>query len=157
MAVTGFAGRARSHRTVARNSKLIHDFVKMTERIDAFFEELFAEAVPQKNSFAEPQRISLVDQRLYIERRISTRHREAHGIGTRVDRGNVNGLGHFRIYRQRCASAAEGVYFVARIPNCSPIRWRSCLFTAETLASPSSSMNEWRLAITSNSRLIIVL
>ena len=81
---------------------------------------------------------------------------EAHGVGARVDGGDMNRLGHFGIYRQRCASAAEGVYLVARIPNCSPMRWRSCLLTAETLASPSSSMKEWRLAITSNSRLIIV-
>ena len=39
----------------------------------------------------------------------------------------MNRLGHFGIYRQRCASAAEGVYFVARIPNRSPMRWRKLL------------------------------
>src|SRR5580692_8760699 len=156
MAVAGLARRAGSHRAVARHSKLIHDCVEVTEGLDALFEELFGEAVPQKNAFSQPQRISLAYERLYIECGICPRDRQAHRIGARVDGGNVNGLRHFGVYRQRCASAAEGVYFVARIPNCSPMRRRSCLLTAETLASPSSSMNAWRLAITSNSLLIMV-
>src|SRR5690348_3814325 len=156
VAVPSLAGRTGGHRAVARHSELFHNLAEVAERFDALLEKLFAEAMAQKNAFAQPQRIALIDQRLYIERGIGPGHRQAQGIGARVDGGNVNGLGHFRIYRQRCASAAEGVYFVARIPNCSPIRWRNCLLTAETLASPSSSMNEWRLAINSNSFLIIV-
>src|SRR5258707_867453 len=61
-----------------------------------------------------------------------------------------------RIAEQLGIRAAEGVYFVARIPNCSPMRCRNCLFTAGTLASPSRSRQLCFLAMTSNSRLIIV-
>jgi len=156
VAVAGFAGRARRHGAIARHTKFIHDFVKVAERFYSLFEKIFAEAVAQKHAFAETKRISFVDQGFDVERGVGARDGEAHGIGARVDGGDMNRLGHFGNYRQRCASAAEGVYFVARMPNCSPIRWRSCLLTADTLASPSSSMNEWRLAITSNSRLIMV-
>ena len=156
VAIASFARGAGRHSAITRHAKFIHDFVKVAERFYAFFEKIFAEAVAQKNAFAETKRVSFVDQRLDIERGIGPRDGEAHGIGARVDGGDMNRLGHFGIYRQRCASAAEGVYFVARIPSCSPMRWRSCLLTADTLASPSSSMNEWRLAMTSNSRLIIV-
>src|SRR6185369_3163171 len=107
--------------------------------------------------FAQTQRIALVVQRLDVHGGIGARDRKAHGVGARIDCGEMNRLGHgLGVYRQRCASAAEGAYFVARIPSCSPMRCRNCLFTADTLASPSSSMKPWRLAMTSNSRLIMV-
>ena len=128
----------------------------MLERFGGFYKNLFAKAVPQENALAQPQRITLGVQRLDIHCRICPRHAQAHRIRARVNCGDMNWLGHLGIYRQRCASAADGVYFVARIPNPSPILNRSCLFTCGTLASPSSSMKPFFFAITSNSRLIIV-
>jgi hypothetical protein len=128
----------------------------MTEGFCSFFENFFTKAMPQENALAETQGIPFVMHRLDIERGIRPRDGQAESIGAGVDGGNVNRLGHFRIYRQRCVSAADGVYFVVRIPSCSAIRWRSCLFTVETLASPSSSMKLCLLAMTSNSRLIMV-
>src|SRR6266481_4141023 len=127
----------------------------MTKRLDAFLEGFFAETVPHKNAFPQAQRVAFRVQWLDIQGGISARHREAHSVGAGVDGGNMNRLGHFGIYRQRCARAAEGVYLVARIPSCSPMRCRSCLFTVGTLASPSNSIKECRFAITSNSRWII--
>ena len=128
----------------------------MPERLRGFLKNLFAEAVSYENALPQSQRIAFGLQRFDIQRRIRPRYGQAHRVGTGVDGRDMNRFGHFWIYRQRCASAEEGMYLVARIPNCSPMRCRSCLFTAGTLASPSSSRKLCFLAITSNSRLIIV-
>src|SRR5207245_4830840 len=118
--------------------------------------EIHANMSPYENPLYQPQRIALLVHRFDVQRRVCARHGQAHCVGTGVDGGDMNRLGHSAFYRQRWARAAEGLYFVARIPNCSAIRWRNCLLTVETLASPSSSRKLCFLAMTSNSRLIIV-
>src|SRR5260370_35199128 len=128
----------------------------MTEGLRRSLVNCLAEARPHENVFAQLQRVTFPVDRFEIQRRIGARHRQAHRVGTGIDGRDMNRLGHSGVYRQRWASAAEGVYFVARIPNCSPIRWRNCLFTVGTLASPSSSRKLCFFAMTSNSRLIIV-
>jgi hypothetical protein len=130
--------------------------VKMTKGFDTFLEDFFAKAMADENAFAEAERKTFVDERFDIESRKGADDGQADGVGAGVDGGDVDRLGHDFSYRQRCARAEEGVYFEARMPSCSPMRCRNCLLTAETLASPSSSMKALRLAMFSSSRLIIV-
>ena len=154
--VLGFARGAGGHGAILGDAKFFHDFVEMAKGFHTLFENFLDETMADKNTFAKAQRIAFSDERFNIEARISAGNRQADCIGAGVDGGDVNGLWHGRGYRQRWASAEEGVYLVARMPRCSPTRWRSCLLTVETLASPSSSIKALRLAMTSNSRLIMV-
>ncbi len=155
-AVLSFARGAGGYGAVFGDAKFLHDFVKMAEGFHTLFENFLGEAMANKNTFAQAQRIAFGDERFNIEAGIGASDGQADCIGAGVDGGDMNGIWHGRGYRQRWASAEEGVYLVARMPRCSPIRWRSCLLTVETLASPSSSMKALRLAMTSNSRLIMV-
>jgi len=155
-AVAGFAGGAGGDGAVFGDAVLFHDFVKMAEGFDAFLENFFAEAMAEEDAFAEAEGKAFVDERLDVESGEGADDGQADGVGAGVDGGDVDRLGHGSGYRQRCANAEEGVYLEARMPSCSPMRWRSCLLTAETLASPSSSMKALRLAMFSSSRLIMV-
>src|ERR1700694_1345201 len=128
----------------------------MLKRLQPLLQQLFAEAVPHKHTFAQAQCVALRMQRFDIQCGMGAGHGKTDCVGAGVDCGDVNRLCHLFAYRQRCASAAEGAYFEARIPNCSPMLCRSCLFTVERLFSPSNSMKLLRLAMASSSRLIIV-
>src|ERR1700719_3461725 len=155
-AVAGFAGGAGGDSAIFCDAVLLHDFVQMAKGFDGFLENFFAEAVADEDAFAETEGEAFVDEGLDIESGKGAGDGQADGIGAGVNGGDVDRLGHELCYRQRWARAEEGVYLEARIPSCSPMRWRSCLLTAETLASPSSSMKALRLAMFSSSRLIIV-
>src|SRR5262249_40875884 len=111
---------------------------------------------PYKDTFAQAKRETFRLQGLDVQRGIGAGDGKADGVRTGIDGRDMDRLGHRLAYRQRWGRGAEGLDFVERIPSCSAMRWRSCLFTVETLASPSSSMKLCFLAITSNSRLIIV-
>src|SRR6267143_458484 len=112
--------------------------------------------VPLLWASREAEGKAFVDERFDIESGIGASDGQADGVGAGVDGGDVYRLGHELCYRQRWARAEEGVYLEARMPSCSPMRWLNCLLTAETLASPSSSMKALRLAMFSSSRLIMV-
>jgi len=154
--VAGFAGGAGGDGAIFGDAVFLHDFVEMAKCFDGFLENFFAEAVANENAFAEAEGKAFVDERFDIESGIGASDGQADGVGAGVDGGDVYRLGHELCYRQRWARAEEGVYLEARMPSCSPMRWRNCLLTAETLASPSSSMKALRLAMFSSSRLIIV-
>jgi len=155
-AVAGFAGGAGGDGTIFGDAVFLHDFVDVAEGFDAPLENFLAEAVADEDAFPKTEGDAFVDKRFDIERGECPGDGQADGIGAGVDGGDVDRLGHELCYRQRCASAEEGVYLEARMPSCSPMRWRNCLLTEETLASPSSSMKALRLAMFSSSRLIIV-
>ena len=154
--VACFAGGAGGDGAIFGDAVLLHEFVKMAEGFDASLENFFAEAMADENAFAETERKAFVDERFDIESGEGADDGQADGVGAGVDGGDVDRIGHEFFYRQRCANAEEGVYLEARMPSCSPMRWRNCLLTAETLASPSSSMKALRLAMFSSSRLIMV-
>src|SRR5208283_4153840 len=156
IAVACFAGSAGGHGSILGDAVLIHEFLEMDEGFDAFFQQAFGEAMTDEDAFAEAQGITLVEEGFDVERGIGASDGEADRVGASVDGGDVNRLRHDGIYRQRCARAEDGVYLETRMPSCSPMRWRNCLLTAETLASPSSSMKAFFLAMLSSSRLIMV-
>src|SRR6266480_6153020 len=106
-AVSRFARGAGRHGAVARYSEFIHYFTEVPERFYRFFENLFAELGAQENTFAQSQGITFVVQWFDVQCGVSARHGQAHCVGTGVDGGDMNRLGHSALYRQRWASAAE--------------------------------------------------
>src|SRR5580704_9871999 len=53
--VAGLSRCAGSHGAIARHAIFFHHFLEVTKRLNAFFEDVFGEAVPQENTFAEAQ------------------------------------------------------------------------------------------------------
>ncbi len=64
----------------------------MLERFDSLFKNFFAEAVANEHTFAETERIAFVVQRFEVDGGMRTDDGKAHGIGTGVNRGDVNRL-----------------------------------------------------------------
>src|SRR5205807_10348115 len=104
-AVSRFARGAGRHSPVPRYFEYIHYITEMPERFYRLLENLFAELGTQENTFPQSQGIAFAVQRFDVQRRVSARHRQAHCVGTGVDGGDVNRLGHSALYRQRWASA----------------------------------------------------
>ena len=120
-AIRRFTGSAGSHCAIMRHSELVHAVAKMLKRLRGFFEYIFAEAVTNKHALAQTQRVPLVMQRLNVQSGVGAYDGKADGIRAGVNCRDVNRIGHSDFYRQRCASADEGMYFVVRIPKCSAI------------------------------------
>jgi hypothetical protein len=66
----------------------------MAKGLDTLFEDFFAEAVADENSFAEPEGKAFVDEGFDVESGEGADDGQADGVGAGVDGGNVNGIGH---------------------------------------------------------------
>ena len=77
-----------------RHRKLVHAVAEVAKSLRSFLENVFAEAIADEYAFTETKRIPLVVQRFDIQSRVRANNGQAHGIGTGVDRGNVNRFGH---------------------------------------------------------------
>ena len=64
----------------------------MLERLDSLFKNFLAETVANENTFAEAERIAFVVQRFEVNGGMRADDGKAHGIGTGVNRGDVNRL-----------------------------------------------------------------
>src|SRR5208337_129718 len=95
--VLRFAGGAGGNGAILRHTKIVHDFAKAAEGLDALIQKFFAEAVAHEDAFAQPQRIALRGQRLDVQSRIGAGDGEADRIGAGVDGGDVDRLRHDRL------------------------------------------------------------
>ena len=62
----------------------------MLERFDSLLENFFAKAVANEHTFAEPKGIALVVQGLEVNGGVGANDRKTDGVGTGVNRGDVN-------------------------------------------------------------------
>src|SRR5208337_1776988 len=95
--VLRFTGGAGGDGAILGHAKLVHNFAKVAEGLDAPTQKFFAEAVAHEDAFAQPQRIALRGQRLDVQSRISAGHGEADRIGAGVNGGDVDRLRHDRL------------------------------------------------------------
>ena len=89
-----FARGARCNRAIFRHTKFVHQRSEMPEGLPGFLESFFAEAMPQKNTFAQPQGIALRVQRFDVQSRIGAHDGESDGVRAGVNGRDVNRLRH---------------------------------------------------------------
>src|ERR1700730_1044720 len=92
VAIARFPGGAGGHGTVLCYAELIHGFFEITESLDGLFEEFFAEAVANENTFAEAQGVALIVEWFNVEGRVGASNRQAHGVRAGVDGSDVDRL-----------------------------------------------------------------
>ena len=94
LAILGFAGGAGGDGAIFGDAVFLHKFTEPAEGFDAFFEDVFAEAMAYEDAFAEAQRAALVDEGFDIESGIGASDREADCIGAGIDSGYVDRFRH---------------------------------------------------------------
>jgi hypothetical protein len=94
LAIQCFAGGAGGDGAIFGDAVFLHKFTELTEGFDAFFEDVFAEAMADKDAFAEAQGVALVDEGFDIEGGIDASDREADCVGAGIDGGYVDRFWH---------------------------------------------------------------
>jgi hypothetical protein len=90
IAILRFTGGAGGYSAVTRDRKLFHHFLKMDESFDALLKDLFAEAMAHEDTFAKAERITFIMKRFEVDGGMCPDDGEANGIGTGVNRSDVN-------------------------------------------------------------------
>jgi hypothetical protein len=92
VAILRFTRGAGGNGAVTSDSELLHHFLKMRKGLDASFEDFFAEAVADEDTFAKAQRISFIVKWFEVDGGMRAHDGKAYGVGTGINRGDVNRL-----------------------------------------------------------------
>jgi hypothetical protein len=90
IAILRFAGGTGGYSAVTSDCKLFHHFLKMDKSLDALLKDLFAEAMADEDTFAKAERITFIVKRLKVDGGMCPDDGEANGVGTGVNRSDVN-------------------------------------------------------------------